>query len=87
MKKKRAGKEKEHGAKNTAEIRELTTWTIKKNHMLQVQRTDRKSSPKAARRETRERNRRETKTRTELSKREHRKETGKMPLPTLLQNT
>lgn len=44
--KKKAGKEKEHGAEKTAEIRELTTWTIKKNHKLQVQRTARKSSPK-----------------------------------------
>lgn len=85
--KKKAGKEKEHGSEKTAEIRELTTWTIKKNHKLQVQRTARKSSPKAAPCETRERNRRETKTRTGLSKREHRKETGKMLLPTLLQST
>lgn len=57
--KNKAGKEKEHGAEKTAEIRELTTWTIKKKTGTKYkEQTARKSSPKAAHRETREQQKR-----------------------------
>lgn len=85
--KNKVGKEKEHGAEKTAEIRELTTWTIKKKQALHTKnKQPEKVVPKLLTVKP-ESNRRETETRTGLSKRVHRKQTGKMALPTLLQST
>lgn len=64
--KKRAGKEKEHGAKKTAEIRELTTWRIKKKHAPNIKnKQPEKVVPKLLPVKP---ERRETETRTGLSK-------------------